>query len=94
MGQSLAIPRVIPEDWKRLDLIINKIKFKLGRQSSPTFSSVTSSDLDTDTIVIRDSDGDIVFYVDVNELYFVASAAIPIADGMPIGLLLALTYKT
>jgi len=39
MGQSLAIPRVIPEDWKRLDLIVNKIKMRLGRDGSPTFAN-------------------------------------------------------
>ena len=43
MGQSLAIPRVIPNDWKRLDLIINKIKMRLGRDSSPTFVGLTLS---------------------------------------------------
>lgn len=41
MGQSLAIPRVIPEDWKRLDLIVNKIKMRLGRDASPTFAGLT-----------------------------------------------------
>lgn len=51
MGQSLDIPRVIPEDWKRLDLIINKIKFKLGRQSSPTFASTTFTDLTASSLV-------------------------------------------
>ena len=41
MGQSLAIPRVIPNDWKRLDLIVNKIKMRLGRDGSPTFTDLT-----------------------------------------------------
>lgn len=45
MGQSLAIPRVIPNDWKRLDLIVNKIKFKLGRGASPTFTGLTLTGL-------------------------------------------------
>ena len=40
-NQSLAIPRVIPNDWKRLDLIVNKIKFHMGRNSSPTVAGVT-----------------------------------------------------
>lgn len=55
MGQSLDIPRVIKDDWKRLDLIINKIKFKLGRQSSPTFSGITLSDLIASRLVATDS---------------------------------------
>jgi len=97
MEQSLAIPRVIPDDWKRLDLIINKIKLNLGRDSSPVFTgltldTLTVDDIDTDTITIKDSDGNIVFFVDVNELYFVAEITIPIEAGMPMGLLLALTY--
>ena len=102
MEQSLAIPRVIPDDWKRLDLIINKIKLNLGRDSSPVFTGLTLDtltvddidvdDIDTDTITIKDSDGDIVFFVDENELYFVAEITIPIEAGMPMGLLLALTY--
>jgi len=92
MGQSLDIPRVIKDNWKRLDLIVNKIKMKLGRNASVTHKDITLEDLLTDTIIIKDSGGNIIFYVDVNELYFVAAA--PIADGMPIGLLLSLTYKT
>ncbi|MCK5608889.1 hypothetical protein KAR91_43855 [Candidatus Pacearchaeota archaeon] len=41
MGQSLAIPRVIPNDWKRLDLIVNKFKMRLGRDASPTHAGLT-----------------------------------------------------
>jgi hypothetical protein len=147
VGQSLDIPRVIKDDWKRLDLIINKIKFKLGRQSSPTFSSVTLSDLVASRLVatdsgkifesvadltnwivgtnnqvvvtilaggkvtlstpqnihtdatpewagtvIKDSGDNIIFFVDDDEMYF-TGGAVEIADGMCIGLLLALTYK-
>jgi len=55
MGQSLDIPRVIPEDWKRLDLIINKIRFKLGRNASPTFSSISLSDLVASRLIATDS---------------------------------------
>ena len=73
---------------------IQLITKKLGLKSNPVFASLTLDDLVVNTITIKDSDGNIVFYVDVNELYFVATTAIPIADGMPIGLLLALTYKT
>jgi hypothetical protein len=118
MGQSLAIPRVIPEDWKRLDLIINKIKIRLGRDSSPTFAGViitgltasklvatdankefesvpgTSVHPEFEGITIKDSGGNIIFYVDDDEVYFTASVAIPIEAGMPIGLALALTYAS
>ena len=44
-------------------------------------------------ITIKDSSDDIIFYVDDDEMYF-TGGAIAIADGMSIGLLLALTYKT
>lgn len=148
MGQSLAIPRVIPEDWKRLDLIVNKIKMRLGRDSSPahaglTLTGLTASrliwtdsdkaltskdlvDLVVGTVnqlivtddgsgglvlstpqnthvdatpewagtVIKDSGDNIIFYVDDDEMYFTASLVIPIEAGMPIGLLLALTYAS
>jgi len=43
-------------------------------------------------ITIKDSGDNIVFYVDDDEMYF-TSGAIAIADGMPIGLLLVLTYN-
>ena len=118
MGQSLDIPRVIPNDWKRLDLIINKIKFKLGRDSSPTLTGLTITDLTASRLVatdaskvlesvpgtsvhpefagltIKDSDGNIIFYVDDNEMYFTSSVVISIEAGMSIGLLLALTYAS
>lgn len=55
MGQSLAIPRVIPNDWKRLDLIINKIKFKLGSASSPTLTGLTLTGLTASRLVWTDS---------------------------------------
>ena len=42
--------------------------------------------------VIKDSSDTIIFYVDDDEMYFTAIIDIPIATGMPIGLLLALTY--
>ena len=148
MGQSLAIPRVIPNDWKRLDLIVNKIKMRLGRDADPVFTNLTLSDLVASRLiatnagktfesvadltnwivgtgnqvvvsvlaggkvtlstpqnihvdatpewagtVIKDSGDNIIFYVDDDEMYFTASTVIPIADGMPIGLLLALTYN-
>jgi len=55
MGQSLDIPRVIKDDWKRLDLIINKIKFKLGRQSDVTFAGITLSDLTASRLLSTDA---------------------------------------
>ena len=44
-------------------------------------------------ITIKNSSDDIIFYVDDDEMYF-TGGAVAIADGMSIGLLLALTYKT
>jgi len=55
MGQSLDIPRVIKDDWKRLDLIVNKIKMRLGRDADVTFASVTLSDLLASRLVATDS---------------------------------------
>ena len=55
MGQSLAIQRVIPNDWKRLDLIVNKIKFKLGRNADVEHASITLSDLVASRLVATDS---------------------------------------
>jgi len=150
VGQSLDIPRVIKDDWKRLDLIVNKIKMKLGRDADVTHASITLSDLlasrlvatDSGKIIesvsdltawiiqssanqvvvadngdgtvtlstpqdihvdahmelagltIKDDSDNIIFYVNNDEMYFTAESAVEIADGMCIGLLLALTYKT
>lgn len=55
MGQSLDIPRVIPEDWKRLDLIINKIKMKLGRDADVAFAGLTLSDLVASRLIATDT---------------------------------------
>jgi len=55
MGQSLAIPRVIPNDWKRLDLIISKIKMKLGSDADVTHASITLSDLLASRLIATDS---------------------------------------
>ena len=57
MSQSLAIPRVIPDDWKRLDLIINKIKFHLGSASSPIFAGVTITGLTQGSVVFAGASG-------------------------------------
>ena len=98
MALQNDIPSVRKGDWNRLKITIDKLKhLALGRDSSPVFTelildTLTVDDIDTDTITIKDSDGDIVFFVDENELYFVAEITIPIEAGMPMGLLLALTY--
>lgn len=44
-------------------------------------------------ITIKDGSDDIIFYVDDDEMYFTALISVPIDTGMPIGLLLALTYN-
>ena len=150
MGQSLDIPRVIKDDWKRLDLIVNKIKMRLGRDADVAHASITLTDLlvsrliATDSgkilesvadltawiiqssanqvvvtdngdgtvtlslpqdvhvnahmelagLTIKDSGDNIIFYVDDDEMYFTALIVIPIEAGMPMGLLLALTYAS
>lgn len=145
---SLQIPKVIPHDWNRLRVIVDKLKhLRLGNDSSPTFTGLTLSglaasrlaatdsgkvlessdlvswvtqtanqvlvaddgdgtitlstpqDIHVDAtpefagIVIKDSGDNVIFYADNDEMYFTASTIIEIADGMSIGLLLALTYK-
>ncbi|KKN68770.1 hypothetical protein LCGC14_0447900 [marine sediment metagenome] len=55
MGQSLDIPRVIKDDWKRLDLIVNKIKLKLGRNASPTFTGLTLTGLTASRLIWTNS---------------------------------------
>ena len=45
-------------------------------------------------IQIKDSNGDIAFYADNDEMYFTKTTAISIEAGMPIGLALALTYAS
>ena len=55
MGQSLAIPRVIPNDWKRLDLIVNKIKLRLGHDSSPTLTGLTLTGLTASRLIATDA---------------------------------------
>ena len=42
--------------------------------------------------VIKNDAGNIIFYVDNDEMYFTAITEIEIATGMPIGLALVLTY--
>lgn len=89
-------------DPKNCDISVKRaiqgLSKKLGYTATPSFESITLTDLtlddlDTNTITIKDSDGNIVVYADVNEFYFVAETAVAIADGMSIGLLLSLTYN-
>ena len=54
-SQSLAVPRVIPNDWKRLDLIVNKIKFHLGSKASPTFAGLTLTGLTASRLIWGDA---------------------------------------
>jgi len=56
----------------------------LGLLDSPVFAGLR----------IKNISDDIIFYVDDDEMYFTALAAIPIEAGMPIGLALALTYAS
>ena len=44
-------------------------------------------------LTIKNEAGNIIFYVDNDEVYFTIAAEIEIATGMPIGLLLTLTYN-
>ena len=44
-------------------------------------------------LTIKNSSDIVIFYVNNDEMYFTAETTVVIADGMPIGLLLALTYK-
>ncbi len=87
----VPIPKNCDESVKRA---IQGICDKLGYTGSPTFVGLTVQDLIANSLTIKNSDGDIIFYVDGDELYFTAETAVAIADGMCIGLLLALTYKT
>jgi hypothetical protein len=55
MGLSLDIPRVIKDDWKRLDLIVNKIKMRLGRDADIKTASLTLSDLLASRLIATDA---------------------------------------
>jgi hypothetical protein len=148
-SKTIQVPKVIPNDWTRLRIIIDKLKYnRLGGGSTPVFAGVVLTGLTAERLVwsdankalaskdlidlvagtanrvtvaddgsggviattpqdthedahmelagltIKDSGDNIIFYVDDDEMYFTASAAVEIADGMCIGLALALTYKT
>lgn len=53
--QSLAIPNIIPGDWKRLDTTIKKIKLRLGSVGAPTFTGLTLSGLTASRLVWTDA---------------------------------------
>lgn len=114
---TLQVPKVIPNDWTRLRIIIDKLKhLRVGVDSHPTYAGIVLSDLTASRLIatdaskkfesipgtsvhpffegitIKNSDGDVIFYVDDDEMYFTALIVIPIDTGMPMGLLLALTY--
>lgn len=79
---------------KAIQLLSSKLDYNANLTFADlTLDDLTLDDLDTNTITIKDSDGNIVVYADVNEFYFVAETAVAIADGMSIGLLLSLTYN-
>jgi hypothetical protein len=50
-NQSLDIPNIRPNDWKRLDQVIRKIKLRLGRQASPTLTGLTITGLTASTLI-------------------------------------------
>ena len=47
-----------------------------------------------ETIQVKDSSGNIVMFSNGTQFYITSSVAIPIEAGMPMGLLLALTYAS
>lgn len=56
MAHSLQIPPVIPNDWDRLRVIINKLKhLRLGLDSSPEFESITVGGLNASEFVMTDA---------------------------------------
>jgi hypothetical protein len=67
--------------------------------SDGTITLSTPQDIHVDAtpefagITIRNEAGNIIFYVDNDEVYFTVAAEVEIATGMPIGLLLTLTYN-
>ena len=107
---TLQVPKVIPNDWTRLRIIIDKLKhLRLGVDSHPTYAGLVLTDLTASRLVatdadkalesvpgtsvhpefegitIKDSGGNIIFYVDDDEMYFTASISIPIEAGMIMG---------
>ena len=64
---------------------IQAISKKLGYTGSPTFVVLTVQDLVANTLTIINSDEDVIFYVDDDEMYFTAETAVPIAAGVVMG---------
>jgi len=55
---TLQIPKVIPNDWTRLRIIIDKLKYlRLGTNSSPTFTGIVLSGLSDGSVVFIDNNG-------------------------------------
>jgi photosystem II stability/assembly factor-like uncharacterized protein len=65
-------------------------------ENNPNFNWDDDNDTLTlvDTLTIKDSNGNVVLFSDNTQFYITSSVAIPIEAGMPIGLLLALTYAS
>lgn len=125
-NKTIQVPKVIPNDWTRLRIIIDKLKYlRMGGGSTPTFTGLILTGLtdnsiifvdndgefsenntnlnwdDTngiltvvDTVQTKDSSGNIIMFSDDTQFYITSSIAIPIEAGMPMGLLLALTYAS
>jgi len=56
MGDTLGIPSVIPNDWNRLRVSIDKLKhLRLGPDASPKFAGLTLSDLVASRLIATDS---------------------------------------
>ena len=89
MGTVGRVPKIKDGDWVSVRQAIAKLSTKLGPASTPIFSGLV---LGTDGLIIKDSDGNIVLYADVNEFYIVGITPTELQNGNPIGLLLSLTY--
>ena len=90
MAQSLAIPRVIPNDWKRLDLIINKIKMRLGSTGSPTFAGLTLTGLTASRLIWGDANKALASK-DLIDLIAGTTNQIAVTDDITGGVILSIT---
>lgn len=53
---SLQVPKVIPNDWTRLRIIVDKLKhLRLGNDSSPTFTGLTLSGLTASRLIVTNA---------------------------------------
>lgn len=85
------VPNIRDGDWTGVRKAVQQISStKLGPISTPTFAGLTLGA--ANGLIIRDSDGNIVLYADVNEFYIVGIVPTELQNGGPIGLLLSLTY--